>query len=345
MSKKVTIQDIADSLGVSRNTVSKAINNSVGLADATREQILQKAFEMGYKQFYFAGIRKQMEPSTEEAVPVQGEIAVFTTRYLSYAHFSATMLDKFHMEISQLGYTMNMHWVTYENILNKSLPITVNWNNIKGILCLEMFDWDYSQMLCTLDVPVLFVDGPAQTKGRTLPADQLYMDNTSAITQFTNEMLERGNTRIGFVGQIHHCQSFYERYYAYYLAMTMAGHPVDEKYVINYPDTDQLLDYFVDHTDLPEVFICANDFVAMDTIQALARIGKRVPEDVQICGFDDCQEARFTKPRLTTVHIHTQIMAYSAAQLLISRIEQPSLDFRTVHTETELIYRDSTASG
>ena len=53
MKKKVTIQDIADALGVSRNTVSKAINNSDGLADATREKILQKAVEMGYKQFSY----------------------------------------------------------------------------------------------------------------------------------------------------------------------------------------------------------------------------------------------------------------------------------------------------
>ena len=46
MKKKVTIQDIADALGISRNTVSKAINNSEGLADATREKILQKAVEI-----------------------------------------------------------------------------------------------------------------------------------------------------------------------------------------------------------------------------------------------------------------------------------------------------------
>ena len=52
--KKVTIQDIADALGVSRNTVSKAINNSDGLAEATREKILEKVVEMGYKQFSYA---------------------------------------------------------------------------------------------------------------------------------------------------------------------------------------------------------------------------------------------------------------------------------------------------
>ena len=55
MNKKVTIQDIADALGISRYTVSKAINNTEGLADATREKILQKAMEMGYKQFSYAG--------------------------------------------------------------------------------------------------------------------------------------------------------------------------------------------------------------------------------------------------------------------------------------------------
>ena len=49
MKKRVRIQDIADALGISRNTVSKAINNSEGLADATRDKILQKAVEMGYK--------------------------------------------------------------------------------------------------------------------------------------------------------------------------------------------------------------------------------------------------------------------------------------------------------
>lgn len=55
MNKKVTIQDIADALCISRNTVSKAINNADGLADSTREKILQKAVEMGYKQFSYAG--------------------------------------------------------------------------------------------------------------------------------------------------------------------------------------------------------------------------------------------------------------------------------------------------
>ena len=70
--KKVTIQDIADELGVSRNTVSKAINNADGLAEATRERILQKAIEMGYKQFSY--IKEQTRVSPEQEAPGKGEI-------------------------------------------------------------------------------------------------------------------------------------------------------------------------------------------------------------------------------------------------------------------------------
>ena len=83
MKKKVTIQDIADALGISRNTVSKAINNSDGLADATRERILQKAVEMGYKQFSYISTLTRAVPTVQVEPPNtpmnHGEISLFTT--------------------------------------------------------------------------------------------------------------------------------------------------------------------------------------------------------------------------------------------------------------------------
>ena len=183
MNKKVTIQDIADALGISRNTVSKAINNTEGLADATREKILQKAMEMGYKQFSYAGSIAAISgapaaPETERPVTpgYQGEIALLTGCFLTHSHFASLMLDKFQREISQLGYTMNTHRITGTELANKTLPITMNMGQIKAIMCIEMFDWDYDQMLCGLGIPILFVDGPAKRGGRNLPADQLYMD-------------------------------------------------------------------------------------------------------------------------------------------------------------------------
>lgn len=346
MGKKVTIQDIADALGISRNTVSKAINNTDGLADATRERILQKAVEMGYKQFSYvsalASGTVQANETPLRASGYQGEIALLTGQFLSHSHFASLMLDKFQREISELGYTMNTHRVTEADIANKTLPASLHMEQVKAILCVEMFNWDYDSMLCELDIPILFVDGPAKVGGRSLPADQLYMDNTTPVTQFVSAMLEKGLKRIGFIGDYLHCQSFYERYTAYYLTMTMAGIPIEAKYIIPFSSVDEFRESFEALDELPDVFICANDFVAWDAMQALAAIGKQVPEDVFICGFDDAPESRFSKPPMTTVHIHTQIIAYSAIHLLISRLKAPSLDFRTVHTETELIYREST---
>ena len=349
MNKKVTIQDIADALGISRNTVSKAINNTEGLADSTREKILQKAKEMGYKQFSYVGSLAAVSPAPATATSeqsassgYQGEIALFTGSFLSHSHFASLMLDKFQREISQLGYTMNTHRVTPVELENKTLPITVNLEQVKAIMCIEMFDWDYDEMLCQLDIPILFVDGPAKRSGKSLPADQIYMDNTTEITRFVNDSLEMGFSKIGFVGDYDHCQSFFERYSAFYLAMLMAGKTVDKRFILKENHRKELEHAIAAMEELPEIFVCANDFVATDLMQALAAAGKRVPEDVRLCGFDDSDESRLCNPALTTVHIHTQIIAFSAVHLLISRIRQPSLDYRTIHTETDLIYRDST---
>ena len=123
--------------------------------------------------------------------------------------------------------------------------------------------------------------------------------------------------------------------------MILAGVPVDEAFCIksNSTDMDASLAAL---PELPDLFICANDFIAVDAIQSLRKLGKSVPEDVLMCGFDDDPESRIMTPALTTVHIHTQIMAFSALQLLRSRMKEPSLDFRTVYTASELIWRDST---
>lgn len=348
MKKKVTIQDIADALGISRNTVSKAINNTDGLADATRERILQKAIEMGYKQFSYVGTLNDLSlPVPTTAISERGfvgEIALLTTTFLGQSHFASLMLDKFQQELSQLGYILSTHRVDANNLARKTLPITFLQERVSAIVCIEMFDLEYDQMVCGLGLPVLFVDGPTPRGGYTLPADRLYMDNTIGITRLVNDMLNKGKRRIGYVGNYDHCQSFYERYLAFRNAMMLANAPVEDRFIINTNYGYEIADALNNLTELPDLFICANDFVAIEVLQALKKMGKSVPNDVMLCGFDDSAESRIISPALTTVHIHTQIMAYTATQLLMTRIKEPSLDYRTVHTETTLILRESTGN-
>lgn len=350
MRKKATIQDIADALGISRNTVSKAINNQEGLADSTREKILQKAVEMGYKQFSYLSAFSGNAPFRPSegggpAIPsYKGEISLLSTMFLTPSHFASVMIDKFQREIAQLGYSLNVHRVTKDDLARGSLPVTFLPDRCRGIICFEIFQQSYAELLCLLDIPILFVDGPARLDGSSFPADQLLMDNSSGVTRFVRSMLKEGHKKVGWIGDYEHCQSFYERYLAFRAAMMMAGLPVDESWIIRQHAPKELTGILASLKEYPEAFVCANDFVGIDALRILKELGRKVPEEIRICGFDDSPDSRHCEPKLTTVHIHTQVMALSAVYLLLSRINEPSLDFRVIYTEADLLLRESSGT-
>lgn len=353
MASKVTIQDIADALGVSRNTVSKAINNTGVLADATRDRVLKKAQEMGYKQFSYMNISEINKSAPVSDREEQREIALFMGNFVGTSHFASTMLDKFQRELAQLGYSLTMYRVIGEEIKGLRLPVSFKPERTAGIACIEIFDHAYCRMLCELDIPLLLIDSPADGFDKPLEADRLYMDNQTEIYRFVKEMIQRGKEQIGFVGEYMHCQSFYERYMSYRGAMYAAGLRCPEEYCLieSRPDVEHydarenqsyLVEKFRKMKKLPDVLICANDAVALDVMQALKCLNYSVPGDVYLCGFDDSPESRVVTPSLTTIHIHSQAMGLSAVQLLISRIQEPSLNYRAMYVETNLIFREST---
>lgn len=349
MATKVTIQDIANELQLSRNTVSKAINNTGVLADATREKILRKAAEMGYKQFaYLPLFQEDTAKAAEHSIlpSDKREIAMLTTQFLSSSHFSSMMLDRFQSEIEHLHSCTTIHRISPIELKEKKLPSSLNIERTAGIICIEVFDYDYAQMLCDLDVPLLFVDTPVMDMRPPLKADRLYMENRIEVQNAVAHMVQRGKKRISFAGDKNHCQSFFERYMAYkdaveYFGLTeglsTCAMPSGQQ---NYPVS--LYETIRRFKTMPDAFVCANDFVAMDLVKALNELGYSVPDDIWVCGFDDSQEASYFSPHLTSIHIHGQIMGYTAANLLMTRIEEPSLNYRTVYTETNLILREST---
>lgn len=195
MATKVTIQDIANELQLSRNTVSKAINNTGVLADATREKILRKAAEMGYKQFAYLPLFQ--EDAAKAAGPSilpsdKREIAMLTTQFLNSSHFSSMMLDRFQSEIDHLHSGMTIHRISPIELKEKKLPSSLNTERTAGIICFEVFDYDYAQMLCDLDVPLLFVDTPVMDMRPPLKADRLYMENRIEIQNAVAHMVQRG---------------------------------------------------------------------------------------------------------------------------------------------------------
>jgi len=331
MVKKVSVQDIADALGVSRNTVSKALNNTGVLADSTREKILQKAVEMGYKHFSYY----------PQAVPVLktniGEIALFTQSMPNSSHFGSLLLNTFQEKISSNGYRLSIFLIRQQDIENLQLPTGFDSKNVSGIICLELFDLSYSKMLSDLDIPLLLVDSTANIDYSEFDADFLFMENHNSVFNLTLELIKNNMHNLAFAGDIYNCHSFFERYQGFRDALIQNNlKPTTELLLSREPfvNSQNLISFIKQIQPLPDVFICANDFVAIDLIKAMKKCNILVPDDVMISGFDNSAESKIIEPHLTTVHIPSSAMGYIAADLLLSRINEPGIPYRTTHVGT-----------
>lgn len=337
MAKKITIQDIADALGVSRNTVSKALNNTGVLADTTREKILQKAMEMGYKQFSYY-------PQTPSAVTETREIALLTQAMPNSSHFGSALLDTFQEKISTSGYRLSIFLIREQETETLQLPTGFDRSNIHGIICLELFHFAYSKMLSSLDIPLLFVDSAANIDFSELDADFLFMENRNSVFNLTQTLIQNGRRNLAFAGDTYNCHSFYERYQGFMDALAENNlKPTTELLTSKYSLEKNKLDALLEQVSpLPDAFICANDFVAIDVTKALRKRGLKIPDDLLITGFDNSKESKIIEPHLTTIHIPSSAMGYIAADLLLSRMESPGLPYRCTHVRTIIKYREST---
>ena len=339
MEKKITIQDIADALGLSRNTVSKALNNTGVLAEDTRQKILEKAAEMGYRRVIYIS-----DPSPAEKGEVK-ELALITQNMPYGSHFGTYALNTFQERMSKNNYRLSMFPVRDTEIASLSFPMGFNKEKTAGIICLELFDPEYIEMLGTLGIPLLFLDTAADTDMTQINADFLLMENHLSIFNLTDALIQNGCRRFAFAGNPEHCRSFFERYQGFMHALSANRlDPCTAQFTGRtvFADSKTLEETVRRTLQLPEVFICANDFVAIDLIRALKKYGINVPGDVKVTGFDNSAESRIIEPHLTTVDIPSSKMGYIAADMLLSRISEPDMPYRITHVRTTLKFRAST---
>ena len=365
MPAKVTMQDIADALGLSRNTVSKAINNTGIIADSTRELILKKAVEMGYRQLAEAGPAGMLFPGaggnmfqgdTASSGPVnkeKKEIALLTSSMPGNSHFAVTTLDRMQQIFSSCGYSLAIYRLLQEEVETLRLPGSISLDSVAGIFCIELFDYEYCRMLASLGLPLLLIDGPACFNQDPINADMLLMENQAGILSFLKTMSGQGTRTVGYIGDMMHCRSFFERGAACIAGAGYCGYePVAPYSILSFSprkEPERASDFIEELYEklqklpaFPRVFVCANDFLAISVISTLRRMGIRCPEDVAVLGFDDSPESRFHSPTMSTVHIHTQEMGRIAAEMLLSRIADNTREFRTTCVQTDLILREST---
>jgi len=293
MSGRVTMQDIADSLGLSRNTVSKAFNNTGVIAESTKDLILRKAAEMGYKNSSGSAM-----PNAFPIASDKKEIAMLTCYIPGGSHFAVTTIDRIQQNLSSCGYSLTFYRVTHSELTDLRLPGSFSTDKVAAIFCMELFSYEYCEMLCSLPIPILFIDTPVKPGRPPLMADTLFMENQAGIYSFVSQIAEKGKKSVGFVGDMLHCRSFFERAGACITAAAVFGLEPAEKYSIpafppskmqlqpaNYITyADMLYSALQNLSKLPDAFICANDFIAINLISSLRRMDIRCPDDVLVTG-------------------------------------------------------------
>lgn len=338
--KRVTMQNIADACGLSRNTVSKIFNDRGAVPDSTREAVLSKAQELGYYQIADA------ESPAVQTVPSQN-IALLTHSKPMNHSFGSLFITNFTDQICRSGYNLKIFEISEADYSQKVLPSHFVLSDVSGIIAIELFDREYTRMICDLGIPVLLIDSYTHAPSDLMRCDFVYMENYASSIALTSCMIKAGAKSIGFVGDINHCSSFRERWNGYRAALRDGDLPLDRDVCIladdsePYGEVDWMLEKLNAMPRIPDGFVCANDFLAIRIMQALQKKGLSVPNDVMVTGFDGSPEAEVVYPPLTTAQIPSADIGRISADLLLKRIACPELPYQSTFIRTTPVWRES----
>ena len=337
--KRVTMQDVADACDLSRNTVSKVFNGRGSVPEATRRKVLATAERLGY------ALPQEKEDPPQDA---SDTIAMLTGRKGLIHHFGSSFSTAFADAISRAGKTLRIYEVSSEEIKKKELPPHLHLDQTAGILCMELFDRSYLEMLSELGVPVLTVDGYAGMSNEPIRYSCVYADNTVASKVLVRHIIDRGAKHPGFVGDYRHCSSFYCRWRGFRSALEEAGLPYDPACCILNDDAEPYDDPAWIEAQLramprlPDAFFCANDFLALKLMAAVKNMGLSIPEEVMIAGFDGSPESEVVTPGLTTSNVPIVDIGRVAAAELLYHIQKPGSPALLTLVASTPIYRAST---
>lgn len=182
----------------------------------------------------------------------------------------------------------------------------------------------------------------------TLHIDNVRTDSAGGVGLAIDHLYARGRRRIAFVNGPVDTVPGAARLAGYVSAMKRLDLPLNAEMQVFADDftfhagcraVDELLGQAS-----PDAIMCANDLLAVAAMKALFRSGRLVPDDVAVVGMDDSELADCVNPSLTSVALQSARRASEAAGLLLSRLDDPSLEARQVIVAPSLTIRDSTGA-
>lgn len=333
----VTIRDVAQRLGLSIYTVSRAIDGYDDVADATRERVIEMAKEMGYTPSRAARqLRRQRAEAIGYILPAGGP------------HFKDPFFSEFMAGLGDEATSRN-----YDLLVSTASPdspaekqIYQRWMQgqlVDGLVLsrMRLHDWRADYLLLN--------KFPFVAHGRTLNCEDypfIEMDSRSAFVLIVQHLVQRGHQRIAYIGapEIFTLQA--DRFSGYRDGLAGSGIDFDADLVKEgdlsrnggYQAALQLLDL----PDPPTAIIGVNDLTAVGAMRAARERGLEVGSDLAVAGYDGTDDSEHAQPPLTTLKQPVYETARRLVTMLLARITGEKLDPMQEIIQPELIIREST---
>lgn len=331
-SGRPTLGQVAALAGVGQGTASRAINGSPHVTDSTRRAVLQAAEELGYVPNRAARALVTRRTDSVALVVSEPEERIFNQPF--FARIVRGISEAVTASGRQLLLTMVP---TTEN--RQRLVHYLAGQHVDGAMVLSLHGDDpLPRLLEEQGVPVVVGGRPLTWE----PPTYVEVDNLGGSFAAVSHLVERGRRTIATIAGPQDMNAGVERLEGYRKAVGAVG--------------DRLV-AFGDHTSesgematrellarAPELdaIFAASDPMALAALRILRSMGRRVPDDVAVVGFDDTPSSQDSEPALTTVHQPIEEMGRTMAELLAARIDgSDGIEQTAVILPTQLVVRAS----
>jgi len=333
---KVTLRDIAESLGVSTATVSLAINNNSLVAKKTRQQVLAKIEELGY--VYNRGAASL---STGETRTIGLAVHDFTNTYFTRVCASIeTVLSK----NDRMSFLCN----TNESLERQKRFISALIEHSADglILCPAIGTVaDDINPLVRQGQPVVLIARDIEGA----EADFVGNDDVLALKIATEHLIKLGHRKITMLGGGKSTSVGKDRRTGYLTAMREADLEVTPEMTIgcdsNFEGGADAVKKVLAASQPPTAIVCFNDRVALGAISELFERDLKPGRDIAVMGCDGIGEGGRAYARLSTVNVQKTMMGQTAAEILVSRLENPDQPLKRIILEPKLVIRSSCGAG
>lgn len=328
MEKKVRMTDIAQKLGISVVSVSRALAGKDGVSEETRARIFAVAREMGYQ-----AQRPQKEnPARFETIGI-----AVADRFIADSSFYYSLYRQVLMCAHRAGFSALLEIIPPAAEREGALPAMIQSKKINGLIVMGNMEPAYLDVLSKTGLPYVLLDFYEET----LDADSVISDNVAGAYRLTNHLLQSGRKEVGFVGSVFASSSIMDRYLGYTKALLQAGIVPRREWLLEDRGPDGKYISLVLPEKLPQAFVCNCDEVAFNLIYKLKERGCRIPTDVAVTGYDDHRFSLLCTPQLTTYRVNIEEMGRVAVSRLVKKIYGENTTGSSVVVGGTLIKRDS----